>query len=50
MKTTFFIVLIANLVLLVYGMGFFGVPPSEVGRDPQILNQRNQHAVIIGTP
>lgn len=43
-------VLIANLAVLAYGQGFFGVAPAEKGRNPQLLNQRNQQAVTPGTP
>lgn len=50
MRTIFFLVLMANLALLAYGQGFFGPPPSEQGRNPQVLNQRNHHAIVLGTP
>lgn len=41
---------IANLALLAYGQGFFGPPPSENGRIPRPLSQRNQQALTLGTP
>ncbi|HLR78136.1 MAG TPA: hypothetical protein VK062_03705 [Burkholderiaceae bacterium] len=51
MRIIFFILLAANVVLLAYGQGFFGPPPSEQGRNFQVLlDQRNEHAVIPGTP
>lgn len=49
MRITFLIVFIANVVLLAYGQGFFGTPPSEEGRTPFAqLGQRNEHVVIPG--
>lgn len=50
MRFVFLLVLIANVVVLAYGQGFFGTPPSEQGRDPHVLTQRNQQAVIPGEP
>ncbi len=41
---------ITNVALLAYGQGFFGPPPSEQGRAPRPLSQRNQQALILGTP
>lgn len=49
MRIAFLIIFIANTVLLAYGQGFFGMPPSEEGRTPFAqLGQRNEHAVIPG--
>lgn len=51
MRITFLIVVIANVVLLAYGQGFFGTPPAEQGRTPHAaLDQRNEQAVIPGDP
>lgn len=51
MRITFLIVVVANVVLLAYGQGFFGTPPSEQGRTPHAaLDQRNEQAVIAGKP
>lgn len=50
MRIIFFLVVFANLALLAYGQGFFGPPPAEQGRNPQVLNQRNHHAVVLGKP
>lgn len=50
MRMVFFLVLAANLALLAYGQGFFGPPPAEQGRNPQVLNQRNHHAIVPGQP
>lgn len=51
MRVAFLIILIANVVLLAYGQGFFRTPPSEEGRTPHMmLDQRNEHAVIPGEP
>lgn len=41
---------IANLVLLAYGQGFFGPPPAEQGRDPRPLSQRNQQSLVLSAP
>ncbi|HUG56929.1 MAG TPA: hypothetical protein VL002_01690 [Candidimonas sp.] len=50
MRFLFLIVLVANVAALAYGQGFFGIPPSEQGRDPRQLSERNQHAVTLGAP
>ncbi|MGB6105318.1 MAG: hypothetical protein WBF88_15865 [Pusillimonas sp.] len=50
MRTLFLIVLLANLGLLAFGQGFFGPPPSEQGREPRMLSERNQQAALLGTP
>lgn len=50
MRFLFFIVLVANLAVLAYGQGFFGMPPSEQGREPRQLSERNQQAVTLGAP
>lgn len=50
MRVVFFITLIANVALLAWGQGFFGTPPSEQGREPRFLNERNQQAITVGAP
>ncbi|UYO94050.1 hypothetical protein [Pollutimonas sp. M17] len=50
MRSLFLIVLLANAALLVFGQGFFGPPPSENGREPRQLSERNQHAIALGAP
>ncbi|MFA7438644.1 hypothetical protein [Castellaniella sp.] len=40
--------IIANLGLLAYGQGFFGVAPVDHGRNPRPLSQRNQQALTLG--
>ena len=51
MRIAFLIVVIANVVLLAYGQGFFGTPPAEQGRSPHTaLDQRNEQAVVPGEP
>jgi len=50
MRTLFLIVLLANIALLAFGQGFFGIPPSEVGREPRTLSERNQQAIVLGAP
>lgn len=50
MRFLFFLVLLANVAVLAYGQGFMGPPPSEEGRTPRRLLERNQHIVEFGTP
>lgn len=50
MRVIFILIVLANLALLAYGQGFFGPPPAEQGRNPQVLNQRNHHAIVLGEP
>ena len=50
MRFLFLIVLVANVAALAFGQGFFGMPPSEQGRDPRQLSERNQSAVTLGAP
>ncbi|MGB3288432.1 MAG: hypothetical protein WBA83_04070 [Burkholderiaceae bacterium] len=50
MRSLFLIVLLANVALLAFGQGFFGPPPSETGREPRLLSERNQQAVVLGAP
>ncbi len=50
MRVVFFIVLVANIGLLAWGQGFFGTPPSEQGRDPHFLTERNQQAISLKPP
>ncbi|MFT0849424.1 hypothetical protein VRY85_01405 [Achromobacter sp. F4_2707] len=48
MRVLFFLVLLANVAVLAYGQGFMGTPPSEQGRTPRQLSERNQHIVELG--
>lgn len=50
MRFLFLLVFIANIAVLAYGQGFFGTPPSEQGREPRQLSERNQHAITLGSP
>lgn len=50
MRFLFFLVLLANVAVLAYGQGFMGPPPSENGRTPRLLSERNQHVVKLGEP
>jgi hypothetical protein len=50
MRFLFLIVLVANVAALAFGQGFFCTPPSEQGRDPRQLSERNQFAVTLGAP
>lgn len=49
MRFVFLLVLAANVLLLAYGQGFFGTPPSEQGREPrQLLQESNPQNVTFG--
>lgn len=51
MRFLFLLILIANVVLLAYGQGFFGTPPSEQGREPrQLMTQIHPEAVAPEAP
>ncbi len=50
MRFLFLIVFMANVAMLAYGQGFFGTPPSEQGREPRQLSERNQQAITVGAP
>lgn len=50
MRFLFIVVLLANVAVLGFGQGFFGIPPSEQGREPRMLSERNQNAIKLGTP
>ena len=51
MRLLFFLIVLVNIIVLAYGQGFFGAPPSEVGREPRMLMmQRNPEAVTLGAP
>lgn len=50
MRVIFFAVVLANVAMLAWGQGFFGTPPSERGREPHFLTERNQQAVTVGPP
>lgn len=50
MRFLFLLLLLANVAVLAYGQGFMGPPPSEEGRTPRLLSERNQHVVQFGTP
>ena len=48
MRFLFILVLLANVAVLAFGQGFMGPPPSEEGRTPRQLSERNQHIVEFG--
>lgn len=50
MRLLFILILLANVVILAFGQGFFGTPPSEQGREPRQFSQRNQDAIQLGAP
>lgn len=50
MRFLFLLIFVANVAALAYGQGFFGIPPSEEGRTPRQLSERNQQAITLGTP
>lgn len=48
MRLVVLLALLANLILLAYGQGFFGVAPSELGRSPSPKPFFNYAHVKIG--
>ncbi len=50
MRFLILLAFIANLALLAYGQGFFGVPPADQDRNPRPLSQRNQQSLVLGAP
>jgi len=50
MRTLFLIVVLVNLALLAFGQGWMGIPPSEQGREPRVLSERNQQDIKLGEP
>ncbi len=50
MRFLFLLILLVNVAVLAYGQGFMGTPPSEEGRTPRQLLERNQHIVEFGQP
>jgi hypothetical protein len=50
MRFVFLLIFVANIATLAYGQGFFGIPPSEEGRAPRQLSERNQQAITLGAP
>jgi|GEM_PF-272065 len=50
MRPLFLIILLANLAVLGFGQGLFGPPPSEDGRAPRRLSERQQNAIALGAP
>lgn len=50
MRTLFLIVVLANLALLAFGQGLLGAMPSEQGREPRMLSERNQQTILLGEP
>lgn len=50
MRFLFVVVLLANAAAFGLGVGLFGTPPAETGRDPRLLTERNELAVRLGTP
>ena len=50
MRTLVVIALLANVFLLVYGQGFFGVAPSELGRSPSPKPLFNYAHIEVGLP
>ncbi|HRL22284.1 hypothetical protein [Alcaligenes sp. SDU_A2] len=50
MRLLFIVIVLVNIAVLAFGQGFFGTPPSELGREPRQFSQRNQDAVKLGAP
>ncbi|NYT78480.1 hypothetical protein H0A71_15920 [Alcaligenaceae bacterium] len=50
MRSLFLVIVLANLAVLALGQGFFGPPPSEQGRQPRQLSERNQFSITLNAP
>jgi len=50
MRILVLLVLLANLFFLVYGQGFFGVAPHDLGRTPSPKPFFNHADIQIGNP
>jgi len=51
MRTLFILILLANVLVFGIGQGWFGLPPSEEGRDPARRAQElNVDKVVVGAP
>lgn len=50
MRLIFFLIVLLNLALFAYGQGFFGVAPSELGREYRQFQERNPEKIKLGVP
>lgn len=50
MRFVFFLIVLLNLSLLAFGQGFFGVPPSEQGREDRQFQERNPGKIQFAAP
>ena len=50
MRLLLLLIIFANLGLLAYGQGYFGVPPSEQGRTSAQRAPINANLVSLGEP
>lgn len=50
MRILVLLVLLANLFLLAYGQGFFGVAPHDIGRTPSPKPFFNHANIHVGPP
>ncbi len=50
MRYLFLLLVLANVAVFAFGQGLFGLPPSDAGREPRPLAQRNQHLVELSPP
>lgn len=41
---------VINIIVLAYGQGFFGTPPSELGRTVSPAIPINTNAIAVGPP
>jgi hypothetical protein len=50
MRFFFLLTVIANLAMLGWGLGFFGLPPSTQGSDPRPFQQSHETLVTLSKP
>lgn len=50
MRILLLLVVIVNLGLFAFGQGYFGVPPSELGRAPMHSPPINSDMISLGEP
>jgi len=48
MRTLFVLLFLANVMLFGVGQGWFGLPPSEEGRDRGRHNEMNADRAVVG--
>ncbi len=50
MRFLLLLILLLNFALFSFGQGFFGIAPSEMGREYRQYQERNQKQIQLGSP